>query len=149
MAGGGERDPVAQLEGGEKIQLKGGRRAGRDDDLGGLDRDPVPLAVMLGDRFPQRRDAERVGIADAVFGEGAARGLEHRRGGRRAGLADFEVDDRMALGLALVGGAEDVHRDKRRDQPAAGGAERRRRPPGLWREAGASGRGGWARRGGL
>ena len=77
IAGRGERDPVARLEGGEKRQLKRRRGAGRDDDLGGLDRDAVLFAVMPGDRLAQGRDAERVGIADAVFGQGAPRRVEH------------------------------------------------------------------------
>ena len=41
IARNGEPDPVAGLEGGEKGELKGGRRAGRDDDLGGIDGNPV------------------------------------------------------------------------------------------------------------
>ena len=64
IAGHGEPDPVAGLESSEKGEQKRGRRAGRDDDLGGIDRNPVLRPVIAGDRLPQRRDAERVGIAD-------------------------------------------------------------------------------------
>src|SRR5207248_9684546 len=91
--------------------------AGRDDDLGRLDRDAVALAVMPGDRLAQWRDAECVGIADAVLGQGLPRRVEHRRRRRGAGLTDFEMDDRLALRLALVGGAQHAHGDKGRDQP--------------------------------
>ena len=46
IAGRRQRDPVARLEGGEKGELEGGRRAGGDDDLGRVDGDAVLLAVM-------------------------------------------------------------------------------------------------------
>ncbi len=51
IARGGERHPVARLERGEKSQLEGGRRTGRDDDLAGIDGDTVLRAVMSGDRL--------------------------------------------------------------------------------------------------
>ena len=92
----------------------------------GIDRDPVLRAVMPGDRLAQRRDAERVGIADAVRRQRPPRRVEHGLGRRRAGLADFEMDDRMPRGLARVGGAQHVHRDERRHQPAARGSARHR-----------------------
>ena len=79
---------------------------------------PYCVAVMAGDRLAQRRDAERVGIADAVFGERPSRRLPHRRRGLCAGLADFEMDDAPARRFRLVGGAHHVHRDERRNEPA-------------------------------
>ena len=147
VARGGERDPIARLEGGKKRQLKGRRGAGRDDDVGGLDRDAVLFAVMAGDRLAQGRDAERVGIADAVFGQGAPCRVEHDFGRRCSGLADFEMDDRVPRRLALIGGAQDVHRDKGRDEPAAGGAERHRPHLGTARRS-CQGRAGFAMTGG-
>ena len=48
---------------------------------------------------------------------------------RRAGLADFEMDDRMPRRLARVGGAQHVHRDERRHQPAARRSARHRGLP--------------------
>ena len=124
VAGNREPDPVAGLESGEKPQLKGGRRAGRDDDLGGIDRDSVLRAVIGGDRLPQRRYAERIGISDPLIGQGAPGGLQHRLGRRSAGLADFEMNDIGAGGLALVGGAQHVHRDKGWDEPPPRRAQR-------------------------
>ena len=41
IAGHGERDPIAGLERGEKGELERRRRAGCDDNLGGIDRDAV------------------------------------------------------------------------------------------------------------
>ena len=93
IAGHRERHPVSGLERGEKRQLKGGRRAGRDDDFGRVDRQAVLRAIVPGDRLAQRRYAERVGVADAGIIERLARRLQHRLRRRRAGLADFEMDD--------------------------------------------------------
>ena len=121
-----QRHPVPRLERREKCQLERRRRSGRDDDFAGIDRDPVLLPVMPGNRLAQRRDAERVGIADAVRRQRPPRRVEHGFGRRRAGLADFEMDDRMPLCLARIGGAQHVHRDERRHQAAARGSARHR-----------------------
>ena len=130
-----DREPhsVAGLEGGEKGKLERGRRAGRDDDLGGVDGDAVLGLVVAGNRLPQRRDTERIGIADPFAPQGAASGIEHRLGRRGPRLADFEMDHVGAPGLPLVGGAQHVHRDKGRHQAPPGRAQShvRAHPSGL------------------
>ena len=85
--------------------------------------DPVLRAIMRRDRLSQSRDAERVGIADAGVVERPPRRLAHRLRRRRAGLADFEMDDIGTRRLALGRGAQHVHRDKRRHQTSAGSAQ--------------------------
>jgi hypothetical protein len=52
IARNGETHPVARFEGGEKGELKGGRRAGRDNDLGRVDQDAVLRPVVRGNRLP-------------------------------------------------------------------------------------------------
>ncbi len=73
---------------------------------------------MRGDCLPQWGDAERVGIADAVFGERAPGRLADRRRRLRPRLADFEMDYPRARCLALIGGAQHVHRDEGRHEAA-------------------------------
>jgi hypothetical protein len=49
----------------------------------------------------------------------------------------------MALRLALIGGAQHIHRDKRRDEPAPGRSKRHGRHLGMARETVARGERVW------
>ena len=66
IAGTRDRDPVARLEQREERQDEAGRGAGRDRDALGLDRDAVGLGIVACDAVAQRRNAERLGIADVA-----------------------------------------------------------------------------------
>src|ERR1700719_2730788 len=86
-----EAHSVGRLERGETGKLESGRRTGRDDDLGGVDGDPVLRLVMAGDCLAQWRDAERIGITDPLACQRAASGFEYCLGCRGPRLADVEV----------------------------------------------------------
>jgi hypothetical protein len=85
-----------------------------------LNGDSVLCPVVGGDRLPQWRDPERVGVADPLARQRAPGSLEHRLGCRAPRLADFEMDHVGAGSLALVGGTQHVHRDERRHEPPPG-----------------------------
>ena len=67
-----DRDAVARLEQREECQDEARRRAGRDDDARRIDRDAIGVAIVPRDARAQRRNAERLGIAEAA-GRSAAR----------------------------------------------------------------------------
>jgi hypothetical protein len=94
-----DRDPVARLEVRQECQDEAGGRAGGHHDALGLYRDTMRLCVMLRDALAQRRNAERLGVADVAEVErrpgGIARGLRRRRGR----LADLHVHDAPAARL--------------------------------------------------
>src|SRR6516164_10863558 len=78
---------------------------------------------MGGNRPPQRRDSERIGVADRLADERPPGCLEDGFGRRSSRLANFEVNDFGAGGLPLVGGAEHIHGDEGRDEATAGGTQ--------------------------
>ncbi len=114
-----ERDPVAGVEGGEEAQHEARRRAGRHHDPLGRHLDPVPGAIVPGDPLAQRRDAERVGVAELLGVERGPRRLDHGCGRAGAGLADLQVNHIPASRLALIGSPQHIHYDERWDLTAA------------------------------
>ncbi len=107
----GDGDPVARLEHGEKGEHEARRGAGRDDDAAGIEVDAVALAVMGGDARAQRRDAERLGVADRPP-EGGLRGGACARRRRRRRLADLHVDDPAPRRLEPRRPRHHVHHDE-------------------------------------
>jgi hypothetical protein len=75
---------------------------------------------MRGDGLPQRCDAQRVGVTDLRRFQRMSGGIEDGLWRLGARLTDFEMDYIGAARLALVGGAQDIHRDEGRDEPAPG-----------------------------
>ena len=70
---------------------------------------------MSRDAFAQRRQAERRDVADAVVVERGVRSEQRLPGRRRAGLADLEMDNRVAGRLFLRSRGHDIHDDERVD----------------------------------
>ncbi len=73
---------------------------------------------MPGDGGTERRNTERVRIADLLIVERRLGRRNHLLRRRRAGLADFHVIDRIARLLPLVCGFQDFHGDKGADLAA-------------------------------
>ena len=103
---GGKRHPIARFERGEKSQLERGRGTGRHHDLARIDCETVLRAVMSGDHLAQGCDAERVGITDRFVRQRVPGRLAHGFGRLGPRLADFEMDHIGAVGLSLIGGAQ-------------------------------------------
>ena len=126
IAGTRDRDPVARLEQREERQDEAGRRAGRHDDALGLDRDAVRLGIVPRDARAQRRDAERLGVADVAEIERRLRGATRGARRRRGRLADLHVHDAPAARLDARRRRHHVHHHegrnvaarRRRDQAA-------------------------------
>ena len=78
---------------------------------------------MPGDSAPQGIKAERHRIAEGILAQGPPRRRDHALGGGAGRLADLEMDDVAALGLAQGGGAHHIHHHKRRDGAALGDLE--------------------------
>ena len=76
IAGIGQRHAVARFEQRQKRQDEAAGRAGRHHDARGIEVETVGFPIMTRDARPQRRDAERLGIADAAVRE---RGLRRPR----------------------------------------------------------------------
>ena len=113
-----QRHAVARLERREKGEDEARRRAGRDDHARGVDRDAVARRIMPGDRLAQRRQAERVGIAEHVASSARRAASSTPLGAGVEGWPTSRWSDVGAGRRALVGGAQHVHDDERRD-PAA------------------------------
>ncbi len=121
IAGIGQRHPVARLEQRQKRQDEGARGTGGHHHAGGIEREVVGLFVMAGDAGPQRRYAQRLGIAEAARAERLLRRLQGGGGRRPRRLAHFHVHDSAARGLDLGCRRHHVHDDKRRHIAAFGG----------------------------
>ena len=111
-----DRDAVAGLEHRQERQHEGARGAGGDDDALGVDRTAIGLVVVLGDPRPQRRDAERRGIADRALLQRGMRGLDRGARRRGGGLADLAMDHMAAGGFDPLRGRHHVHHHERRQR---------------------------------
>ncbi len=133
IAGLGHQQLIALIQQRQERQHEPGRRAGRDDHLGRRYVDVVGIAVMPGDPLAQRRDAERVGIAEQLPVDGGLHRLPHHARRRCSGLSDFHVNNIVAFCDAFICRAHHVHDHERRDLAAAGrgGGRRARRFDGL------------------
>ena len=114
------RDPIAGVEGCEKGQHEARRRARGDDDALRSDIEPVPLGISARDPPPQRRDAERLGIAVRTVRQRRAHGGDRRRRRPHRRLADLHMDDPAAVRLEPRRGRHDIHHHERRHAAAAG-----------------------------
>ncbi len=146
VAGHCDRHPVAGLEQREKGEDEAAGRAGGDDHAIGIDRYAVGIGIVAGNARPQRRNSERLGVADSPGRERSARGGDRsRRCGRRR-LPDLHMDDAAARVLDAGGRRHHVHHHERRhvaaqrrlDQASGGvqhplsslvGGNRDRQPP--------------------
>src|SRR5713226_2105132 len=70
---------------------------------------------MLGDRFAQRQDAERVSVPGPAVLERLLGGLADDGRRLEVGLAELEVDDVDPLALHGLGALEHLHREERLD----------------------------------
>ena len=80
IAGRGDRDPVADVEHGEKGEVERRRGAGRHRDPLRRNGNAVVLVVVRGDRLAQAAQAERIGIADAAILQRPRRRFAHAGG---------------------------------------------------------------------
>ena len=69
---------------------------------------------MRRDRRTQLRQTERVGIAEQLLRQRLLRRRDHLGRGRRRGLAQLEMDHRIAAGRAGIRLAQHVHGDEGR-----------------------------------
>ena len=120
IAGIGQRHPVARLEQRQESQDESAGRAGRHHHACRIESEIVSILVMARDPRPQRRDAERFGVADAAMRKRGLRRLDRRRRRGRRRLADFHMDDAGAQRLALRRRRHHVHNDERRNIAAFG-----------------------------
>ena len=120
IAGIGQRHPVARLEQRQKRQDEAAGRPGGHHHARRIENEIVSVVVVTRDSRPQRRDAERLGVADAAMRERGLRRLDRRGRRRRRRLADFHVNDAGTLRLALRRRRHHVHDDERRNIAAFG-----------------------------
>ena len=116
----GHDHAVAGIEGGEEAEDEGAGCADRDRHLRGVDLEVVGRTIVRSDRPPQRRPAERFGVAERDPAERPPGRLEDRLRRAAAGLADLEMDHVLARGGACARRGQHVHRDERRDPGAPG-----------------------------
>ena len=121
VAGRGDRNPLADVEGAEKGEVEGGRGAGGDHDALGRHLEAVGFRVVAGDAGAERPQAQRLGVAEMAVGDRGPGGFQHRFRRPRPRLADFHVDDALARLLAVGGRAHDVHDDEGLNIAAARG----------------------------
>ena len=81
------------------------------------------LPVMIGDALAQGRQAESLGIAQGIAVQSRPRRRQHPGGRLPRRLAQFQMQHRMALCCAPVGGAQHIHDDERRNRAASGDFE--------------------------
>jgi hypothetical protein len=129
VAGTAHRHRVADVEGGEEQRGEGRGRAGRDDDLVGVDGQPVVVGIVPRNRLTQRPYAGRLGIAEHLTFQRAHRcpGGDRSRG---RGLAGAQRDDITVAGLAQAGCLDDLHDMERFDRSARRQSDRRGRGDG-------------------
>ena len=71
-----DRDAIARLEQRQKGEDESGRRAGGDDHARGIDGNAVGLVVVPRDARAQRRNAERLGVAEPAVSSAARAAVE-------------------------------------------------------------------------
>jgi hypothetical protein len=120
VAGAGHGDAIADVEGGEERQQEAARRSRGHDDLRGVDREPVGVAVVGRDAGAQLRDAERDGVAEDVTLQGSGRSRADGPGRRGRGLTGRQVDQVSVRALPLARGGPHVHDVEGRDGRAGG-----------------------------
>ena len=132
----GDRHAVARLEHRQKRQDESGRRAGGHDHAVGAHRHAIGLGIVPRDARAQRRNAERLGVAQRALAE---HGLHRRNRGRRRAdrrLADLHVNDLAARRLDPGRRRHHVHHHERRH--VAAGGRRHQRPRGIEHHGGLS-----------
>lgn len=93
----------AHHRGGQQLQRR--RRAGGHDDAPRRHIRLPALGIPARDRLAQGRQAGRRGVLGATGVDAALRRLGHRRGGGGVGLADVQVDHRLAALGRIAGRA--------------------------------------------
>jgi hypothetical protein len=121
VVGIGHQDRVVAIDEQCQHQQQRCRRTGGHDDPLRRHRHAVMVGIVLRQRLPQFRDAERRRVVDAAVFERAGRGGQHRRRRGEIGLADFHVDDRAAGRFQRPRGGLDFHHVERRDVGDPGG----------------------------
>ena len=89
-------------------------RPGGDDHLVDAHVQPELFIVGIGNSFPQRQQAQAVGVFRLTGQQGFARCLADVRRSLEVRLADLEVDDVPALPLQLLGPLQHFHHVERR-----------------------------------
>ena len=116
------RHRVSDVERGEEQRGEGRGRAGRDDDLVGVDGQPVVVGIVPRNRLTQRPYAGRLGIAEHLTFQRGRRGGPGCGGCWGRGLTCAEGDDITVGGLSERGSLDDLHDMERLHGPTAGEA---------------------------
>ena len=114
IAGIGDGDAVARLEHRQKRQDESGRRAGGHDHAVGAHRHAIGFRIVPRDARPQRRNAERLGIAQRALAEHGLHRRDRRRRRAHRRLADLHVNDLAARRLDPGRRRHHVHHHERR-----------------------------------
>ena len=121
IAGIGQRHALARFEQRKERQNKTAGRAGGDHNARRIELKIVGVGVVASDARPQRRNTQRLGIADASAIERGLRGGDGRARRRRRRLAHLHMHDAAALGLDSRRRHHHVHDNERRHLAAFGG----------------------------
>ena len=136
IAGVGQQPFAARVgEAGESEVERAGGAVG-DGDAAGGDRDAIALAIKIGYRFAQFRQAERLRVQRFAAFYRVDRSIRDWRRGREVGFADFHVDDVAPFGFQLAGTGQQFDDMKGFDlgESLGGtvhGFSKEKRPPGL------------------
>ena len=115
IAGRRDGDALARIEKAQEREHEARRGSRGDEDALGRDRDAIGFGVVPGDAFAQRRDAERLRVADAPCLQRGLRGFAGGARSRGRGLPDLHVDDAVPSPFFRRCGGQYVHRQERRD----------------------------------
>ena len=126
IAGRRDRDPRAGVEKREERENESTRRPGGDGDPLWRHRQAVGLVIVAGDARAQRRQPERLRVADPAGVERTDRGVPHDARRWRRRLARFHPDDPPPLRLEARRRLENLHSQERRDAAAQRSAVRAR-----------------------
>jgi hypothetical protein len=127
IAGLGDRNAVAGFEHRKEREHKCAGRTRRDDDARRIDVCAVALLIVTRDARPQRRNAERFGVANSPNVECGTRCGNRRLRRGRGRLTHFHVNDMTARVLDPRRRCHDVHDHEGRHGSAPGRLQKRAR----------------------